>query len=81
MYTVARVQWSDFGCRKRMWTCSWSTPVTCTTVSFDDMRRGRARLDSLLPRVSGTGLSDGYPAGGVDAHEVRADTPTHGALK
>ena len=56
--------------RRRTSTCYWSTLVTSTMVrnvfSFP--------LGRLTLRI-GTGLSDGFPHGGIDAHDVRLSLP------
>ena len=51
--------------RKRMSIFSWWTLEIFTTVGVQGMV-----MVSAFMQVSGTGLSDGYPPGGVDAHEV-----------
>lgn len=53
-------------CRQRTSTSSWWTRVTCTMVrvAFPYVRSEKLTLSP------GTGLSDGFPPGGVDGHEV-----------
>ena len=55
--------------RKRTSICYWSTLVISTMVAY--ATHFLLCYGTKLTLRIGTGLSDGFPPGGVDAHEVR----------
>ena len=52
---------------KRMWTCFWLIPETFMMVSC---RIPVIRYTTDCFWILGTGLVDGFPAGGIDGHDV-----------